>query len=56
MTAIARDQTNKAKAAIENASRSKLHAQAVTFVADVFQTGRFIGREELAHVLDGISV
>ena len=32
-----------------NASRSKLHAQAVTFVADVFQTGRFIGREELAH-------
>ena len=39
-----------------NASRSKLHAQAVTFVADVFQTGRFIGREELAHVLDGISV
>ncbi|WP_049250025.1 DUF2213 domain-containing protein [Neisseria elongata] len=32
-----------------NASRSKLHAQAVTFVADVFQTGKFIGREELAH-------
>ena len=25
-----------------NASRSKLHAQAVTFVADVFQTGRFM--------------
>ena len=32
-----------------NASRSKLHAQAVTFVADVFQAGKFIGREELAH-------
>ena len=30
-----------------NASRSKLHAQAVTFVADVFQTGRFIGGKSL---------
>lgn len=32
-----------------NASRSKLHAKAVTFVIDVFKTGNFVGKEALSH-------
>ncbi|MDK4688654.1 N-6 DNA methylase [Kingella negevensis] len=32
-----------------NASRSKLHAKAVTFVMDVFKTGNFVGKEALSH-------